>query len=1548
MREYERQIQKYTSILPHMRERVFAALALLLVAAVMTVSASFAWVVLSVNPEIKGLATTISANGNLEIALANGTTITPPGASQVGDGGKNLVEKNITWGNLINLGDASYGLEHITLRPATLNKNDLIGQPLYGASYGADGRVETLVKDYAYAYWNAQNSVFSADQVRYGVRTVSSVTYTEVGGNLALTQAVEAADAAVITAKSGVKSIINDPALQDLLTLVGDYVQAQIDEKTSGDGVEPVVYVSDNQVKSIHYLMGELKVNIEDSANALAAIYNIAMLRHAGQSYMAENKFTGEYLLTATTAEIQTKLATKNGGEVIVAPAMLSQLWQLRTDYTTIIDDIEYIGSLIGRGDVVYRDLEKTGAPAIETYVCHIADVTSCTIDGTPIGSLSASSAMGMLFGKKSIVITKGIFQRMDKFTGAEAKTDNYLSVKVMGTTVQGKVSTSAAAPFVLPTEQETALGSDTSYKGSDPVAQDTYGMALDFFLRTNAPGSHLVLQGSPVYAEREETATATIGTNVYNLYKVTAGDESQTAYLDTKTNTYYAYDTVTESAGLALGTTDEITDATLMTKTVKYVVGYSGVNRVWDEDESAFIDGDSTTQGAGSCYTFYASSPEDQEKAIELLQYLRVAFVDQNGQLLAEAYLNTQDKFEQTGKVTIPLVLEEQENAVTGPNGTKINTITALPVNTPTFVTALVYLEGSTLSNDMVLAAGEIQGQLNIQFGTTADLDAMDDPEQMQAKCYVSATMDGNGTTIPFDTATADQLKKQVEVTVTGYNPQKVEAYFLREINSYQGVRQGKMTFTKNAEGKWVGEHQFTYPGKYVLRDVLLDGVTYELDHDPITFTVEGFTITDVSCPHDGKTYMTTNRYFDTSVSMTFASSDLSKMPSSVKGAFIHTETGDRTTVYFTNTSGSTWSGEATFSTSGEYRLEYVELNDQYTGLAEEQFVSIKLYLGLTTSVFTGETNLALEDGQPRDVEVTMNVQTDKGDPITGLTGVWLQYSNNGSNIQENGVGAGMVWSAQRKAYVGTFRLTKGGIYNYHYASINIDGELNYLYTAATAPTITAISTTPARYVSKDGFGEVFTLTNNAAFTVRMRGADSATVDAELKNEKGNTYYVRGVPAVQGNEQVFTFTVPLVEGRQSGTWSLQGLYLTNVYGGVNTSLYNAPIEDGPDTATDDKPLYTVGSNYYRRWLYWPLSEMTAEDESDANKSGTLTVVNNIEVAVTDAAANQDKDFGKDADGNVTATFGTSHVLTDAIELQITAGNDKSPLSNYGLTVTDAKLVYSYDRTSVKEVGNGVITNAYGGYTVTQNWNDITSVSKDVEFNSISAAAGDATKYLLAPPAGATFTVAGRYAATGELLLTLRDTTGTTVQIKQAAAELATPTYSVWSKAPTAKFVSTDPKVGEQFDIIKDVNGGDENNITKGSNSISSDGLHVTCYYKISTSNVMGCTVCSGGTPSKVTAELIDAGNFKTGSFTVNSTGNFENVVFAFEPASSGNPQNTQSIGEAVSAEQAQNGEMKIIGTNATATQIILTDTDGYSYIFDLPTSQYLTITGEK
>jgi hypothetical protein len=99
MNETQQRIENYKKALPKMKERVIAVALLLAMSLVMVTTVSFAWLVLSKAPEVTGVSTTIAANGNLEIALASGNrnTLTAPGASQVGDSGLELLERNITW-----------------------------------------------------------------------------------------------------------------------------------------------------------------------------------------------------------------------------------------------------------------------------------------------------------------------------------------------------------------------------------------------------------------------------------------------------------------------------------------------------------------------------------------------------------------------------------------------------------------------------------------------------------------------------------------------------------------------------------------------------------------------------------------------------------------------------------------------------------------------------------------------------------------------------------------------------------------------------------------------------------------------------------------------------------------------------------------------------------------------------------------------------------------------------------------------------------------------------------------------------------------------------------------------------------------------------------------------------------------------------------------------------------------------------------------------------------------------------------------------------------
>ena len=66
-----KRIKEDNKRLPKLKERLVAALVLLLVGTMMLTTVSFAWVTLSRKPEVSNITSSIASNGNLEIALAS-------------------------------------------------------------------------------------------------------------------------------------------------------------------------------------------------------------------------------------------------------------------------------------------------------------------------------------------------------------------------------------------------------------------------------------------------------------------------------------------------------------------------------------------------------------------------------------------------------------------------------------------------------------------------------------------------------------------------------------------------------------------------------------------------------------------------------------------------------------------------------------------------------------------------------------------------------------------------------------------------------------------------------------------------------------------------------------------------------------------------------------------------------------------------------------------------------------------------------------------------------------------------------------------------------------------------------------------------------------------------------------------------------------------------------------------------------------------------------------------------------------------------------------
>lgn len=155
------------------RAKLMAAVSMLLVSSIMTVSSTYAWFTLSTAPEVTNISTSVAGNGSLEIALmpSNGFLgDIDTGRASVNAGGTvALTDANTTWGNIINLSDASYGLNDVELAPATWNADAFTaGKAMLSVpTFGYDGRIDATVDTVLASY---QEAAFNTEAPQYGVR----------------------------------------------------------------------------------------------------------------------------------------------------------------------------------------------------------------------------------------------------------------------------------------------------------------------------------------------------------------------------------------------------------------------------------------------------------------------------------------------------------------------------------------------------------------------------------------------------------------------------------------------------------------------------------------------------------------------------------------------------------------------------------------------------------------------------------------------------------------------------------------------------------------------------------------------------------------------------------------------------------------------------------------------------------------------------------------------------------------------------------------------------------------------------------------------------------------------------------------------------------------------------------------------------------------------------------------------------------------------------------------------------------------------------------
>lgn len=1112
MRESERRIKEYQPILIQLREKVSIVGMLLVISVILMVTASFAWVTLSKNPEVSGMSTTVSANGNLEIALSD-TDGLEPDASQVGDSKLPLLERNLTWGNLVNLSDSSYGLEHLVLRPATLNRSALDTSPLFAATYSSDGRVEGLTSSFAYTNYDPEMGRFLvSDVLKYGVRAISSVTYTYAEGTQAYYERLNKVNTALGLARSSYDELVASDGdyMQVVCNIIGDYLTCKF-----GDSLDT-------------YDFGKYTENMYDMMLAFKEAMDAT-----GETYIQLANFQ-LYIANPMTNNYYTTLESLFGSKDSVVTGM-NGFASFKSDYNKLSEHITTMESLkngyVENKTPVYWS-------QFSNIVTFMADINSTQVDGMPVSSIGMDEAASLVLqGSKvhTAVIYKGALYRMENRIGTYMYAKNMtVNASYSGLSVSLKANVTTNAYTEQADEINTKLKAVTESGGTGgavATAADTYGMAVDFWVRSNADEDYLILEGRVLTEKVQKTDDAG------RLYF----KDPETGKTILKDGDTY-YDTDGNVYTLGVDVTPEIIYE-------EVVVGYEGTNRVWDEIE----EDNSVTQGGGSYYSFNAN-PQTLDQSLKLLDAMRVAFIDEEGTLLTTAYFDTEHYYASTGEIVVPLALASTSTvAGTDSVGNDVYAITQLPDKEAMRITALVYIDGNVLTNQEVLSKDNIQGQLNIQLGSFTDLEPMMDDELYYDEVSVSAT----ASETYFPELNVNGVNSTISLTVDGIEPSKVTANFIRKINDTQGTRQDTLTFTKVSEGSYQAVATFMSPGTYILKSVSLDGIDYKLSNT-VEIVIDGFKINTVGWNYANNyvKILSADTYHQEEIWVQFGGN--SKQPTKVQAIFAN-EDNQQITVNLNNTAVN-WKGTASFYTSGTYTMKYILVDGEYYEVPTSSVKIIDLSLGMKAKVAVSETRFDY-DGTPKSVNVYVTVSDNKGEALTELENVSLQYMLQGSSMVENGLYADLTWDAEAGAYTGIFTIDRAGAFGFGYLTIN-----GNTISSAEAPVIQAIPPDTPEYYGNLTGAETFAAGQNAYMKISVKSssfiADNEGMVAVLSKD-GQEIHVGGIKSAHiftdGEDSSldltdWSFKIPTDDDLaelgilQEGTWQITGLYIVGAY----------------------------------------------------------------------------------------------------------------------------------------------------------------------------------------------------------------------------------------------------------------------------------------------------------------------------------------------------------------------------------------------------------------
>ena len=721
--EKNREEKKRKVVMPAgIRNKMVAAVSMLLVASIMMVSSTYAWFTLSTAPEVTGITTNVGANGNLEMMLLNKASFDSTEENLGVESGVNdsmavvdVTEANLKWGNLVDLASQSYGLQSIVMNPARLNiKGDttngykLDSTLLKAPTYTSDGRVldvdkDTLTSGYSTdGTWKWDESVENA----YGVRVIG--TTSGVTERLtAYRAAISARAAAIESAKNNARQslLVNGQALANIV------VKAALEENPTFEKAD---------LETLQKLVAQLKTANDAAGEAIVQ----TVLAYNLSDKNTDTKFTDadvaklkEAFNNATAGTLPTSFtyaAAENGTGTIAQPdGTDTAVAKWLNNNTNIASAAQELKTLIDQGKASYSYTEITAV------VNMLINKENATVGGVKnpgkdqaqdiINNMTANNMVLVVEMESGSGIYADIAELVGDYTAAGLKVHvKYNALEMDVTTNMSTKVVTDANKDTLPMIPKLNVGSapaatlDASVK---PLLTDHYGYALDFGFRTNAAASELQLQTDAI--QRVYNDVADPGES-----DKTQGGGSYMEFRTSNTTNFSVAELRALMSALRVVFVEPVkTEDAGMTTLTYNVLGVAAADITGTTDNSTGI----TTYTGGTLMANGTALAEGADPTTA------------DG-LKAELHLNN---YTVDGGV---LTLNGKKTTEEGGAVKDDNTLTALTQNVAKKVTAIVYLDGDIVDNTMVAnAARSMTGSLNLQFSSSATLKPMENTGMRQ-----------------------------------------------------------------------------------------------------------------------------------------------------------------------------------------------------------------------------------------------------------------------------------------------------------------------------------------------------------------------------------------------------------------------------------------------------------------------------------------------------------------------------------------------------------------------------------------------------------------------------------------------------------------------------------------------------------------------------------------------------------------------------------------------------------------------------------------------